>query len=63
MVAVSENINEDDENREEGVLLLDGRYDPSFLTREDEDEEMEDESGTRIEEGLSNWIGLWMAEC
>jgi hypothetical protein len=62
MVAVSENVNEDDENREEGVLL-DGRYDPSFLTREDEDEEMEDESGTRIEEGLSNWIGLWMAEC
>ena len=59
MVAVSENINEDDENREEGVLI-DGRHDPSFLTREDED--MEDESGTRIEEGLSNWIGLWMAE-
>ena len=61
MVAVSENINEDDENRES--VLLDGIRDPSFLTREDEDEDMEDESGTRIEEGLSNWIGLWMAEC
>ena len=61
MVAVSENINEDDENRES--VLLDGIRDPSFLTQEDEDEDMEDESGTRIEEGLSNWIGLWMAEC
>jgi len=61
VVAVSENINEDDENRES--VLLDGIRDPSFLTREDEDEDMEDESGTRIEEGLSNWIGLWMAEC
>jgi hypothetical protein len=32
-------------------VLLDGRHDPTFLTREDEDEDMEDESGTRIEEG------------
>jgi len=47
--------------------FLRGRHDPTFLTQEDEDEEMEeDESGARIEEGeegLSNWVLLWMAEC